>query len=103
MFLSKEEFVVQNKLIINKFTLKGKVLSVDLRSKKITFLDKDLKEKTVTLKHTKGELYSLRDYYKKYKRLGVLIKGDFLELDSGELEPDFLVIGTPRVFEERKF
>ena len=103
MFLSKEEFVVQNKLIINKFTLKGKVLSVDLRSKKITFLDKDLKEKTVTLKHTKGELYSLRDYYKKYKRLGVLIKGDFLELDSGELVPDFLVIGTPRVFEERKF
>ena len=103
MSLSKEEFVVQNKLIINKFTLKGKVLSVDLRSKKITFLDKDLKEKTVTLKHTKGELYSLRDYYKKYKRLGVLIKGDFLELDSGELEPDFLVIGTPRVFEERKF
>ena len=103
MFLSKEEFVVQNKLIINKFTLKGKVLSVDLRSKKITFLDKDLKEKTVTLKHTKGELYSLRDYYKKYKRLGVLIKGDFLELDSGELVPDFLVIGIPRVFEERKF
>ena len=103
MFLSKEEFVVQNKLIINKFTLKGKVLSVDLRSKKITFLDKDLKEKTVTLKHTKGELYSLRDYYKKYKRLGVLIKGDFLELDSRELVPDFLVIGTPRVFEERKF
>lgn len=103
MFLSKEEFVVQNKLIINKFTLKGKVLSVDLRSKKITFLDKDLKEKTVTLKHTKGELYSLRDYYKKYKRLGVLIKGDFLELDSRELEPDFLVIGTSRVFEERKF
>ena len=86
-----------------KITLKGKVLSVDLRSKKITFLDKDLKEKTVTLKHTKEELYSLRDYYKKYKRLGVLIKGDFLELDSGELEPDFLVIGTPRVFEERKF
>ena len=103
MFLSKEEFVVQNKLIINKFTLKGKVLSVDLRSKKITFLDKDLKEKTVTLKHTKGELYSLRDYYKKYKRLGVLIKGDFLELDSRELVPDFLVIGTPRIFEERKF
>ena len=66
MFLSKEEFVVQNRLIINKFTLKGKVLSVDLRSKKITFLDKDLKEKTVTLKHTKEELYSLRDYYKKY-------------------------------------
>ena len=103
MFLSKEEFVVQNKLIINKITLKGKILSAALRSKKITFLDKDLKEKTVTLKHTKGELYSLRDYYKKYKRLGVLIKGDFLELDSGELEPDFLVIGTPRVFEERKF
>ena len=48
----------------SKITLKGKVLSVDLRSKKITFLDKDLKEKTVTLKHTKGELYSLRDYYK---------------------------------------
>ena len=87
----------------SKITLKGKVLSVDLRSKKITFLDKDLKEKTVTLKHTKGELYSLRDYYKKYKRLGVLIKGDFLELDSRELVPDFLVIGTPRVFEERKF
>ena len=43
------------------------------------------------------------DYYKKYKRLGVLIKGDFLELDSGELVPDFLVIGTPRIFEERKF
>lgn len=90
-------------LTSRKITLTGKVLSVDLRSKKITFLDKDLKEKTVTLKHTKGELYSLRDYYKKYKRLGVLIKGDFLELDSGELVPDFLVIGTPRVFEERKF
>ena len=102
MFLSKEEFVVQNKLIINKITLKGKILSADLRSKKITFLDKDLKEKTVTLKHTKGELYSLRDYYKKYKRLGVLIKGDFLELDSRELVPDFFIIGTPRVFEERK-
>ena len=103
MFLSKEEFVVQNKLIINKITLKGKILSADLRSEKITFLDKDLKEKTVTLKHTKGELYSLRDYYKKYKRLGVLIKGDFLELDSGKLVPDFLVVGTPKVFEERKF
>lgn len=87
----------------SKITLKGKVLSVDLRSKKITFLDKDLKEKTVTLKHTKGELYSLRDYYKKYKRLGVLIKGDFLELDSGKLVPDFFVVGTPKVFEERKF
>ena len=87
----------------SKITLKGKVLSVDLRSKKITFLDGDSKERIVTLKHTKGELYSLRDYYKKYKRLGVLIKGDFLELVSGELEPDFLVIGTPRVFEERKF
>ena len=87
----------------SKITLKGKVLSVDLRSKKITFLDEDSKERIVTLKHTKGELYSLRDYYKKYKRLGVLIKGDFLKLDSGELEPDFLVIGTSRVFEERKF
>ena len=87
----------------SKITLKGKVLSVDLRSKKITFLDEDSKERIITLKHTKGELYSLRDYYKKYKRLGVLIKGDFLELDSGELVPDFLVIGTPRIFEERKF
>lgn len=87
----------------NKITLKGKILSVDLRSKKIKFLDEDLKEKTITLKHTKGELYSLRDYYKKHKRLGVLIKGDFLELDSGELVPNFFVIGTPRVFEERKF
>ena len=87
----------------SKITLKGKILSADLRSKKITFLDGDSKERIVTLKHTKGELYSLRDYYKKYKRLGVLIKGDFLELDSGELVPDFLVIGTPRVFEERKF
>ena len=87
----------------SKITLKGKVLSVDLRSKKITFLDEDSKERIVTLKHTKGELYSLRDYYKKYKRLGVLIKGDFLELDSGKLVPDFLVVGTPRVFEERKF
>ena len=37
MFLSKEEFVVQNRLIINKITLKGKILSIDLRSKKITF------------------------------------------------------------------
>lgn len=87
----------------NKITLKGKILSVDLRSKKIKFLDEDLKEKTITLKHTKGELYSLRDYYKKHKRLGVLIKGDFLELDSGELVPNFFIIGTPRVFEERKF
>lgn len=87
----------------NKITLTGKILSVDLRSKKIKFLDEDLKEKTITLKHTKGELYSLRDYYKKHKRLGVLIKGDFLELDSGELVPNFFVIGTPRVFEERKF
>lgn len=87
----------------NKITLKGKILSVDLRSKKITFLQEDLKERVVTLKYTKGELYSLRDYYKKHKRLGVLIKGDFLELDSGELVPKFLVIGTPRVFEERKF
>ena len=87
----------------SKITLKGKVLSLDLRSKKIKFLDEDLKEKTITLKHTKGELYSLRDYYKKHKRLGVLIKGDFLELDSGELVPNFFVIGTPRVFEERKF
>lgn len=87
----------------SKITLKGKVLSVDLRSKKITFLDGDSKERIVTLKHTKGELYSLRDYYKKYKRLGVLIKGDFLELDSGKLVPDFLVVGTPKVFEERKF
>ena len=86
-----------------KITLKGKVLSVDLRSKKITFLDEDSKERIVTLKHTKEEFYSLRDYYKKYKRLGVLIKGDFLELDSRELVPDFLVIGTPRIFEERKF
>lgn len=103
MFLSKEEFVVQNKLIINKITLKGKILSADLRSKKIAFLDEDSKERIVTLKHTKGELYSLRDYYKKYKRLGVLIKGDFLELDSGKLVPDFFVVGTPKVFEERKF
>ena len=87
----------------SKITLKGKVLSVDLRSKKITFLNGDSKERIVTLKHTKGELYSLRDYYKKYKRLGVLIKGDFLELDSGKLVPDFLVVGTPKVFEERKF
>lgn len=87
----------------NKITLKGKILSVDLRSKKIKFLDEDLKEKTITLKHTKGELYSLRDYYKKHKRSGVLLKGDFLELDSGELVPNFFVIGTPRVFEERKF
>lgn len=87
----------------SKITLKGKILSVDLRSKKIKFLDEDLKEKTITLKHTKGELYSLRDYYKKHKRLGVLIKEDFLELDSGELVPNFFVIGTPRVFEERKF
>lgn len=87
----------------NKITLKGKILSVDLRSKKIKFLDEDSKEKTITLKHTEGELYSLRDYYKKHKRSGVLIKGDFLELDSGELVPDFFVIGTPRVFEERKF
>ena len=87
----------------NKITLKGKILSVDLRSKKIKFLDEDLKEKTITLKHTKGELYSLRDYYKKHKRLGVLIKGDFLELDSGVLVPNFFIIGTPRVFEERKF
>lgn len=87
----------------NKITLTGKILSVDLRSKKIKFLDEDLKEKTITLKHTKGELYSLRDYYKKHKHLGVLIKGDFLELDSGELVPNFFVIGTPRVFEERKF
>lgn len=89
----------------SKITLKGKVLSVDLRSKKITFLDENLKERIVTLEYTKEEqeLYSLRDYYKKHKRLGVLIKGDFLELDSGELVPDFLVIGTPRVFEERKF
>lgn len=87
----------------NKITLKGKILSVDLRSKEIKFLNEDLKEKTITLKHTKGELYSLRDYYKKHKRLGVLIKGDFLELDSGELVPNFFVIGTPRVFEERKF
>ena len=90
-------------LTSNKITLKGKILSVDLRSKKIKFLDEDLKEKTVTLKHIKGELYSLRDYYKKHKRLGVFIKGNFLELDSGELVPDFLVVGTPRVFEERKF
>lgn len=87
----------------NKITLKGKVLSLDLRSKKIKFLDEDLKEKTVTLKHTKGEFYSLRDYYKKHKRSGVLIKGDFLELDSGELIPNFFVIGTPGIFEERKF
>lgn len=87
----------------SKITLKGKVLSVDLRSKKITFLDGDSKERIVTLKHTKGELYSLRDYYKKYKHLGVLIKGDFLELDSGKLVPDFFVVGTPKVFEERKF
>lgn len=87
----------------SKITLKGKILSVDLRSKKIKFLDEDLKEKTITLKHTKGELYSFRDYYKKHKRLGVLIKEDFLELDSGELVPNFFVIGTPRVFEERKF
>lgn len=87
----------------NKVTLRGKVLSLDLRSKKIKFLSEDIKERVITLKHTKGELYSLRDYYKKYKRLGVLIKGDFLELDSGELVPDFLVIGIPRVFEERKF
>lgn len=48
----------------SKITLKGKILSVDLRSKKIKFLDEDLKEKTITLKHAKGELYSLRDYYK---------------------------------------
>ena len=87
----------------SKITLKGKVLSVDLRSKKITFLDGDSKERIVTLKHTKGELYYLRDFYKKYKRLGVLIKGDFLELDSGKLVPDFFVVGTPKVFEERKF
>ena len=87
----------------SKITLKGKVLSLDLRSKKIKFLDEDLKEKTITLKHTKGEFYSLRDYYKKHKRSGVLIKGDFLELDSGELIPNFFVIGTPGVFEERKF
>lgn len=103
MFLSKEEFVVQNRLTINRITLKGKILSIDLRSKKITFLDGDSKERIVTLKHTKGELYSLRDYYKKHKRLGVLIKGDFLELDSGKLVPDFFVEGTPKVFEERKF
>ena len=64
MFLSKEEFVVQNRLTINRITLKGKILSIDLRSKKITFLDGDSKERIVTLKHTKGELYSLRDYYK---------------------------------------
>lgn len=87
----------------NRVTLKGKVLSLDLRSKKIKFLSEDIKERVITLKHTRGELYSLRDYYKKHKRLGVLIKGDFLELDSGELVPDFFVIGTPRVFEERKF
>lgn len=87
----------------SKITLKGKILSVGLRSKKITFLDEDLKERTVTLKYTRGELYSLRDYYKKYKRLGVLIKGDFLELDSGKLVPDFSVAGTPKVSEERKF
>lgn len=87
----------------NKVTLRGKVLSLDLRSKKIKFLSEDIKERVITLKHTKGELYSLRDYYKKYKRLGVLIKGDFLELGSGELVPDFLVVGTPKVFEERKF
>lgn len=87
----------------SKITLKGKVLSLDLRSKKIKFLSEDMKERVITLKHTKGELYSLRDYYKKYKRLGVLIKGDFLELDSGKLVPDFLVVGTPKVFEERKF
>lgn len=103
MSLSKEEFVAQNRLTINRITLKGKILSIDLRSKKITFLDGDSKERIVTLKHTKGELYSLRDYYKKYKRLGVLIKGDFLELDSGKLVPDFFVVGTPKVFEERKF
>lgn len=78
----------------SKITLKGKVLSVDLRSKKITFLQEDLKERIITLKYTKGELYSLRDYYKKYKRLGVLIKGDFLELDSGKLVPDFFVVRT---------
>ena len=87
----------------SKITLKGKVLSLDLRSKKIKFLDEDLKEKTITLKHTKGEFYSLRDYYKKHKRSGVLIKGDFLELDLGELIPNFFVMGTPGVFEERKF
>ena len=89
----------------SKITLKGKVLSVDLRSKKITFLDENLKERIVTLEYTKEEreLYSLRDYYKKHKRLGVLIKGDFLELDSGKLVPDFFVVGTPEVFEERKF
>lgn len=89
----------------SKITLKGKVLSVDLRSKKITFLDENLKERIVTLEYTKEEreLYSLRDYYKKHKHLGVLIKGDFLELDSGKLVPDFFVVGTPKVFEERKF
>lgn len=89
----------------SKITLKSKVLSVDLRSKKITFLQEDLKERIVTLKYIKEEreLYSLRDYYKKYKRLGVLIKGDFLELYSGKLVPDFFVVGTPGVFEERKF
>lgn len=90
-------------MVNNKVTLKDKVLSLDLRSKKIKFLSEDIKERVITLKHTRGELYSLRDYYKKHKRLGVLIKGDFLELDSGELVPNFFVIGTPRVFEERKF
>ena len=78
----------------NKITLTGKILFVDLRSKKITFLQEDLKERIITLKYTKGELYSLRDYYKKHKCLGVLIKGDFLELDSGELVPDFFVMRT---------
>lgn len=87
----------------SKITLKGIVLFLDLRSKKIKFLSEDIKERVITLKHTRGELYSLRDYYKKHKRSGVLIKGDFLELDSGKLVPDFFVIGTPRVFEERKF
>ena len=92
----------------NKITLKGKVLSVDVDKLILEF--EELEE---PIKHIVrlDQAYSKRPqdvndvkvYFEEKKDYTVLIKGDFVALDSGYLLPEFFVVGTQAAFDRRKF
>lgn len=91
----------------DKITLKGKVLSVDVDN-----LTLELEELEKPIKHLVNlnraypkrpqDINDVKIYFEEKKNYTVLIKGDFIILDSGQLLPESFTIGTQAVFDRRK-
>ena len=92
----------------SKFTLKGKVLSIDVDKLILEFeeLEKPVKHLVKLdrmFSKRPQDVNNAKIYFEEKKNYTVLIKGDFVALDSGQLLPEFFIIGTQAAFDRRKF